>query len=49
MAPLGEAPSATRAEHWFRQLATSVPAFAGLSYQLIGDAGHLLAGAVART
>ncbi len=44
---LGETPSATRAEHWFRQLAASVPAFAGLSYQLIGDGGHPLAGAAA--
>jgi NADH-quinone oxidoreductase subunit G len=43
LAPLGEAPTATRAEHWFRQLASSVPAFSGLSYQLIGDAGHPLA------
>jgi NADH-quinone oxidoreductase subunit G len=39
---LGETPSATRAEHWFRQLASAVPAFAGLSYQLIGDTGHTL-------
>jgi len=48
LAPLGEAPSATRAEHWFRQLAASVPAFTGLSYQLIGDSGRPLAEA-ART
>jgi NADH-quinone oxidoreductase subunit G len=48
LAPLGEAPSATRAEHWFRQLAASVPAFAGLSYQRLGDTGlPLAAGAVA--
>jgi predicted molibdopterin-dependent oxidoreductase YjgC len=45
LAALGEPPAATRAEHWFRQLASSVPAFSGLSYQMIGDAGHLLAGA----
>jgi len=45
LAPLGEAPSATRAEHWFRQLAAAVPAFAGLSYQSLGDTGRRLAGA----
>jgi predicted molibdopterin-dependent oxidoreductase YjgC len=44
---LGDTPSATRAEHWFRQLAGAVPAFAGLSYQLIGDAGRPLATAAA--
>jgi len=43
LAPLGEPSSATRAEHWFRQLAATVPAFAGLSYQSLGDAGRLLA------
>jgi len=49
MALLGETPSATRAEHWFRQLVEAVPAFAGLSYQLLGDTGHpLTAAAVAR-
>jgi predicted molibdopterin-dependent oxidoreductase YjgC len=43
MALLGEPLSATRAEHVFRQLAEAVPAFAGLSYQRLGDAGHPLA------
>jgi NADH-quinone oxidoreductase subunit G len=43
LAALGEPPSATRAEHWFRQLAAAVPAFAGLSYQSIGDAGRMIA------
>jgi len=43
MTTLGESLSATRTEHVFRQLAESVPAFAGLSYQLIGDAGRALA------
>ena len=33
----------TRAEHWFRELARTVPAFAGMSYQSIGDAGQMLA------
>ncbi|MGH7302822.1 MAG: hypothetical protein ACRELZ_05995, partial [Candidatus Rokuibacteriota bacterium] len=48
MAALGEPPAATRAEHWFRQLTESVPAFAGLSYQLLGDTGRpLAAGALA--
>jgi NADH-quinone oxidoreductase subunit G len=43
LAALGEPPSATRAEHWFRQLAAAVPAFAGLSYQSIGDGGRMIA------
>jgi len=43
MALLGETLSATRAEHVFRQLVEAVPAFAGLSYQLLGDTGHPLA------
>jgi NADH-quinone oxidoreductase subunit G len=34
--------TATRAEHWFRDLAASVPAFAGLTYQTIGDTGQML-------
>jgi predicted molibdopterin-dependent oxidoreductase YjgC len=34
----------TRAEHWFRELAKSVAAFAGLSYQGIGDVGAMVAG-----
>src|SRR5206468_1697359 len=43
---LGDESTATRAEHWFRQLVAAVPAFAGLSYQALGDGGRLLAGAV---
>jgi NADH-quinone oxidoreductase subunit G len=35
---------ATRAEHWFRALAASVPAFAGLGYRTIGDHGQLVRG-----
>jgi NADH-quinone oxidoreductase subunit G len=42
---LGEAPAASRAEHWFRALAAAVPAFAGLTYQSIGDGGQMIAGA----
>jgi NADH-quinone oxidoreductase subunit G len=34
---------AGRAEHVFRQLAATVPAFAGLSYRSIGDGGQLVA------
>jgi NADH-quinone oxidoreductase subunit G len=49
LAALGAAPTATRAEHWFRQLAAAVPAFAGLSYQGLGDTGRLVAGAPAAT
>jgi NADH-quinone oxidoreductase subunit G len=36
----------TRAEHWFREIVRTVPAFAGMSYQSIGDAGQMIAGAV---
>ena len=43
LAALGEAPAATRAEHWFRRLAATVPAFAGLSYQSLGDTGRMVA------
>src|SRR5207245_1140691 len=46
LAALGDESTATRAEHWFRQLVAAVPAFAGLSYQALGDGGRLLAGAV---
>jgi len=40
---LGENPAATRAEHWFRALAGSVPAFAEMTYQTIGDSGQMIA------
>jgi NADH-quinone oxidoreductase subunit G len=39
----GGAPAATRAEHWFRALVAAVPAFAGMSYQAVGDQGALVA------
>jgi NADH-quinone oxidoreductase subunit G len=39
---LGGGPGATRAEQWFRALAEAVPAFAGLTYQAIGDGGQLV-------
>jgi predicted molibdopterin-dependent oxidoreductase YjgC len=42
LAGLGAAPAATRAEHWFRELAAGVPAYAGLTYQAIGDAGLMV-------
>jgi NADH-quinone oxidoreductase subunit G len=42
---LGGTPAGSRAEHWFRELARTVPAFANLTYQFIGDAGQMLAGA----
>jgi predicted molibdopterin-dependent oxidoreductase YjgC len=38
-----QASEARRAEHWFRDLAAVVPAFAGLSYRSIGDAGQMAA------
>lgn len=37
---LGAPPRATRAEHWFRELTETVPAFAGLTYAAIGDTGR---------
>jgi len=40
---------AARAEHWFRELAKTVPDFAGLSYQGIGDVGAMVAGAAPTT
>ncbi|HEV8643869.1 MAG TPA: molybdopterin-dependent oxidoreductase [Methylomirabilota bacterium] len=39
---LGEPTPAARAEHWFRELARSVPAFAGMTYQSIGDTGQMV-------
>jgi NADH-quinone oxidoreductase subunit G len=42
---LGGAPAGTRAEHWFREIVRTVPAFAGLSYPSLGDHGQLVAGA----
>jgi NADH-quinone oxidoreductase subunit G len=46
---LGAGTSGSRAEHWFRALASAVPAFAGLTYQSIGDGGAMLAGATPTT
>jgi NADH-quinone oxidoreductase subunit G len=43
---LGGTPAGTRAEHWFREIARTVPAYAGMTYQSIGDAGQMIAGAV---
>jgi NADH-quinone oxidoreductase subunit G len=37
---LGAIAPIARAEQWFRELAAAVPAFAGLSYRSIGDAGQ---------
>jgi NADH-quinone oxidoreductase subunit G len=45
LAALGTPGTGSRAEHWFRALATSVPAFAGMTYQAIGDGGAMVAGA----
>jgi NADH-quinone oxidoreductase subunit G len=41
----GGTPAGSRAELWFRELGRAVPAFAGLTYQGIGDAGRMVAGA----
>src|SRR5581483_1628964 len=42
----GTESTATRAEHWFRALAAAVPAFAGLTYQNLGDEGAMTQAAV---
>jgi NADH-quinone oxidoreductase subunit G len=49
LAALGGAAAGGRAELWFRELAGAVPAFAGLTYQSIGDGGAMLAGAAPTT
>ena len=46
LARLGAPATAARAEHWFRALTGAVPAFAGLTYQTIGDGGAMVAPAV---
>jgi len=38
---LGHAASATRAEHWFVDLAANVEAFRGMTYQSIGETGRM--------
>jgi NADH-quinone oxidoreductase subunit G len=40
---LGGAAPGERAERWFRELATTVPTFAGLTYQSLADDGQLTA------
>jgi NADH-quinone oxidoreductase subunit G len=42
---LGGAAAGSRAEHWFRALTGAVDAFAGLTYQGLGDLGRMVAGA----
>jgi NADH-quinone oxidoreductase subunit G len=42
LAALGTAPAASRAEAWFRELAATVPAFAGFTYQGLGGTGALV-------
>ena len=42
---VGHPTAATRAEHWFRDLARTVGAFVGMSYQSVGDTGQMIAGA----
>ncbi|MEK7714605.1 MAG: molybdopterin-dependent oxidoreductase, partial [candidate division NC10 bacterium] len=39
---LGAEATPPRAERWLRELAAAVPAFAGLTYQAIGDAGAMV-------
>ncbi len=46
LAALGGTPPGPRAEHWFRALASAVPAFAGMTYRTVGDGGQMVAGAV---
>ncbi|HET7342946.1 MAG TPA: 2Fe-2S iron-sulfur cluster-binding protein [Methylomirabilota bacterium] len=49
LAALGGTAAGSRAEHWFRELARSVEAFAGMTYQSIGDHGQMTAGAAPPT
>jgi predicted molibdopterin-dependent oxidoreductase YjgC len=42
---LGAEVEPARAEHWFRDLAATVPGFAGMTYRSLGDGGLMLAGA----
>ncbi len=42
LAALGAETPPARAERWFRELATAVPAFSGLTYQTLGDGGAVL-------
>jgi NADH-quinone oxidoreductase subunit G len=49
LAAAGGRVAGSRAEHWFRELARRVPAFAELSYQTIGDTGAMVAGAAPTT
>jgi NADH-quinone oxidoreductase subunit G len=49
LAATGAPAAGTRAEHWFRELARSVAAFAGMTYQTIGDGGAMVAGAAPTT
>ncbi|MBI1734248.1 MAG: molybdopterin-dependent oxidoreductase [Candidatus Rokubacteria bacterium] len=46
---LGAPATATRAEHWFRDLAAAEAAFAGLSYRTVGDTGQMAAAGEAVT
>jgi NADH-quinone oxidoreductase subunit G len=39
---LGEDPAASRAQHWFRQLAAGVAPFRTLSYESLGDRGAMV-------
>jgi len=40
LAVVGVDPQASRTAHWFRMLATAVPAFGGMTYESIGDGGQ---------
>jgi NADH-quinone oxidoreductase subunit G len=42
---LGAPPPGTRAEHWFRELAGAVGAYAAMTYRSLGDGGRMIAGA----
>jgi NADH-quinone oxidoreductase subunit G len=43
LARLGHEVPHTRAEHWFGELTARVPAFAGLTYRSLGEAGQMAA------
>jgi NADH-quinone oxidoreductase subunit G len=44
---LGEEPAASRAQHWFRQLAAAVEPFRALRYEILGEGGQMVPAASA--
>jgi NADH-quinone oxidoreductase subunit G len=49
LAALGEEPGASRAQHWFRQLAAAVEAFRDLRYEGLGGGGQMVEASAAES